>query len=168
MVRAAKEAIIRYVTPTYAKLAKYLSEEYLPHSRPKVGLSSVPNGAAFYQALCNYHTTSPDLSPDQIHNIGLMEVARINKLMDGVRVKVGFNGKSRQNLILRAVCLHLYESLILHRNGCLRNLNTLEFNISIFHLIHTLWCQKSKKCHAPTSKESPLHPLNFKGNLNFH
>jgi uncharacterized protein (DUF885 family) len=96
LVREAKEAIINYVTPTYAKLAKYLEEEYLPHSRPKVGLSSVPNGAAFYQALCDYHTTSPDLTPDDIHKIGLSEVERINKLMDGVRVKVGFKGNMKE------------------------------------------------------------------------
>jgi len=92
IVRAAKEAIITYVTPTYARLAQYLSTEYLPHSRPSIGLSSVPQGEAYYRALCNYHTTSSDLSPNDIHEIGKQEVARINRLMDGVRVKVGFKG----------------------------------------------------------------------------
>merc|ERR1711936_1005838 len=96
IVRDAKQAIITYVTPTYARLARYLNDEYLPRSRPDVGLWSAPNGDALYRGLCHYHTTSPDLSPLDIHNVGLKEVQRISTQMDGVRQRVGFKGTLAQ------------------------------------------------------------------------
>jgi len=92
IVTSARKAITTYIKPVYKKIHDFMKTTYLPKSRPLVGLSSVPNGAAYYQALLQYHTTSPHLTPHKVHSIGLQEVARINKLMDTVRQSVKFNG----------------------------------------------------------------------------
>lgn len=91
LTTAYREAISGRVIPSYAKLERFIREEYLPKSRASVGLSSLPGGAEWYRQLVR-NTTTTDLTPDQIHQIGLDEVARIRGEMEHVRRQVGFEG----------------------------------------------------------------------------
>ncbi|HEV2147534.1 MAG TPA: DUF885 domain-containing protein [Longimicrobiaceae bacterium] len=89
---AAYEAAIRdRVVPAYRKLHDFVRDEYLPAARTSAGLSALPEGRAWYEHLARTSTTT-DLTPEQIHQIGLAEVARIHREMDRVREQVGFQG----------------------------------------------------------------------------
>jgi len=90
-VAIAKKLVKTKIQPAYLKMATFLEEEYIPHTRTDVGMSSLPNGHAFYAACLKYHTTT-DYTPQHIHELGLQEVARINKRFEEVKEKVGFNG----------------------------------------------------------------------------
>ena len=72
----AEEVIKETVIPSYLLLEKYFKEEYLLQSRESVGLYDIPNGRELYEALTKSFTTT-DLSPKEIHQIGLKEVKRI-------------------------------------------------------------------------------------------
>jgi uncharacterized protein (DUF885 family) len=88
---AARDAITQTVVPSYAKLKQYVVEEYLPRTRESVGLWDTPNGATRYAALARFYTTT-NLTPDEIHAIGLKEVARIRGEMMKVIAQTGFKG----------------------------------------------------------------------------
>ena len=90
-----RELITSKVTPAYKKLHDYLSTEYIDHCRVKEGLWALPDGRYMYSFYAAYHTTT-DLSPDQIHEIGKSEVARISSEITLVMVKVGFTGTIRE------------------------------------------------------------------------
>lgn len=81
------------ILPRYAALRDYVRDTYLPASRPddRPGLVSQPGGPALYDHLVRTQTTTA-LSPDEIHAIGLAEVARIHREMDAVIARVGFRG----------------------------------------------------------------------------
>ncbi len=83
--------ISNVVVPTYAKLADFLKNEYLPKTRNTHGLGQLPGGNEWYAANLKQITTT-NLSAEQIHQIGLKEVARIRKEMEAVKKKVGFKG----------------------------------------------------------------------------
>ncbi|HEX8489483.1 MAG TPA: DUF885 domain-containing protein, partial [Chthoniobacterales bacterium] len=89
--KAAQEAITAGVLPSFEKLKKYFVEEYLPAAPEQIGVWQMPQGAEFYAHLTRRFTTT-DLTPQQIHDKGLSEVARIKGEMEGIREKVGFNG----------------------------------------------------------------------------
>jgi uncharacterized protein (DUF885 family) len=91
LTAAYRAAIAERITPAYARLARFLREEYLPKARDSVGWTALPDGAAWYAFQVQEHTTT-ELTPAEIHEIGLREVARILGEMDGVRRKVGFDG----------------------------------------------------------------------------
>ncbi len=63
----------------------------MPASRATDGIWDTPDGLAFYQERARFHTTT-NLTPDEIHQIGLKEVARIRAEMDTVIREVGFKG----------------------------------------------------------------------------
>lgn len=86
-----KAAIESVVIPAYAKFEKFFREHYVPASRPTDGIWDTPDGLAFYQERARFHTTT-NLTPDEIHQIGLKEVARIRAQMDQVIREVGFKG----------------------------------------------------------------------------
>ena len=88
---AATEVIEETVLPAYRKLDKYFNEKYLPATRASVGLSSLPNGAAWYEYRARSYTTTR-LSPDEIHRIGLDEVKRIRDEMMRIIEEVEFDG----------------------------------------------------------------------------
>ncbi len=79
------------VNPALLRLRDFLANEYLPVARDSVGLSDMPGGADLYRYLVA-STTTTSLTPDEIHNTGLAEVARILKGMDAVKARVGFKG----------------------------------------------------------------------------
>ena len=91
-LKAAYTVAIRdKVNPAFVRLRDFLKNEYLPVARDSVGLSGMPGGDNLYRYLVA-STTTTDLTPDQIHNIGLAEVARITKGMEEVKTRVGFKG----------------------------------------------------------------------------
>ncbi|HEU4591624.1 MAG TPA: DUF885 domain-containing protein [Steroidobacteraceae bacterium] len=89
---AAYAAVLRErVLPAYARLADFLERDYLPAARSTVGWSDLPGGAAWYRWRIRGATTM-DMPPEEIHRIGLEEVARIRAEMIAVKQQVGFDG----------------------------------------------------------------------------
>ena len=86
-----KEYIQNVLNPAYQELYDFLINEYLPESRDTIGISDVPNGKEWYEYLARYHTTT-NLTPDEIHEIGLREVAKIRAEMEGIIEQVGWEG----------------------------------------------------------------------------
>jgi len=87
--------IEKQLMPAYRGLRTFVADEYLPKTRSTSGLDALPNGAAWY-AFNARNSTTTDLTPAQIHQIGLDEVKRIHGQIDGVIKQVGFKG-SRQD-----------------------------------------------------------------------
>ncbi|MEO9078614.1 MAG: DUF885 family protein [Rhodanobacter sp.] len=79
------------VIPAYTKLLKFFRDEYVPQARTTLAAESMPDGKAFYQQQIHEYTTL-DLSPDQIHKIGLEQVAKIHAQMLQVMKDSGFKG----------------------------------------------------------------------------
>jgi uncharacterized protein (DUF885 family) len=88
---AARRAIEQDVLPAYLRLQKFFNNQYLPACRDTVGVWDTPGGADWYQQRVRWFTTT-DLTADQIHEIGLKEVARIRGEMQKVIERVGFKG----------------------------------------------------------------------------
>lgn len=82
------------VTPEYRKWHDLFVRDYLPRCRKSDSASALPGGAAWYVSRVKAHTTT-DLTPDQIHAIGLAEVARIGKRMDGIATAAGYPDRAR-------------------------------------------------------------------------
>ncbi|WP_342807680.1 DUF885 domain-containing protein [Alteromonas sp. M12] len=87
----AKRLIMQTVIPEYQKFYDFFTQQYMPNCRKTAGISSVDNGAQYYKYLIEYYTTT-DLSAEEIHQIGLEEVARIRSEMQSIIAKVGFQG----------------------------------------------------------------------------
>ena len=83
--------ITQKLMPRYAKMVDFLKNEYLPASRNTSGIGSLPNGKALYATLVKQWTTTA-MTPDEIHNLGLKEVARLKAEMEKVKKEVGFEG----------------------------------------------------------------------------
>jgi len=91
LINDAKTTILKYIQPSFKKLQMFLKDEYLAKSRPDIGVSSLSHGEEYYQGCLQYHTTT-NLTPKEIHEIGLKEVERIRGRMEEVKTKVKFNG----------------------------------------------------------------------------
>lgn len=87
----ARAVIADAVIPAYAKVLTFLRTEYIPGARTELAAEKLPDGAAYYQSKIKEFTTL-DLTPDQIHQIGLDEVARLHARMVDVMKEVGFQG----------------------------------------------------------------------------
>ena len=87
----ARKVINNEIIPSYQKLYKFFMEEYLPSCRESVGISNLPNGKKNYEILANQFTTT-DLTPKEIHELGLKEVSRIKKEMKEIIKELNFNG----------------------------------------------------------------------------
>jgi uncharacterized protein (DUF885 family) len=87
----ARRVIADAVIPAYQRFTSVFRDEYLPACRETVGIWDTPDGRAFYANRARYHTTTA-LTPAQIHEIGLAEVARNRAEMLAVMKEVGFNG----------------------------------------------------------------------------
>lgn len=88
---AAKEAIASQLIPAYREFLTFFTEEYLPACHTKVGVWQVPNGDRLYAFRAQQFTTT-SLTPQEIHDIGLKEVARIHDEMEAIIKQVGFQG----------------------------------------------------------------------------
>jgi uncharacterized protein (DUF885 family) len=95
-LRTAYAAVIRdQIFPAYRRLRDFLQNDYLPHARDGVGLSSMRGGDRLYRQLILENTTLP-LTADYVHNLGLSEVARIRGQMEAIKTRVGFSGTLAQ------------------------------------------------------------------------
>jgi len=91
-----KQVLSDTVMPAYKKLATYLKEEYLPHTRTEsFGIGQLPGGDAWYQHRIEANT-STQLSADRIHKIGKSEVARIHSQMRDIMEEIEFDGDLAQ------------------------------------------------------------------------
>ena len=89
---AGRAAIADSVLPAYRRLQTAFVERYLPATRASVGISGTPQGADYYRERIAYHTTLSGLTAEEIHAIGLSEVARIRAEMIKIKDQVGFKG----------------------------------------------------------------------------
>jgi uncharacterized protein (DUF885 family) len=87
----ARKAITEVVIPAARRYGQFLSEHYLPAGRDTFGTLYEPDGKGFYANRVKYFTTT-DLTPAQIHELGLKEVERIRGEMEVVIEEVGFEG----------------------------------------------------------------------------
>ena len=87
-----REAIRLYAIPAFRELAEFLQNEYYPMATEGIAAQDLPNGDAFYTHQIKVYTTRTDLSAEQIHNIGVSEVARIRREMEEVIAASGFDG----------------------------------------------------------------------------
>ncbi len=85
----ALAAVRDSVHPAYAALQTFYQRDYAPRCRAVAGISSTPQGAAYYAFRVRSETTT-DLTPEQVHQLGLQEVARIGAAMDSVAARAGY------------------------------------------------------------------------------
>lgn len=88
---SALAAITNGLYPAYRELHRFLVDEYLPKARETIACSDLPDGAAWYAHAVRRSTTT-DLTPRQIHEIGQAEVKRIRTEMEAIIAKTGFQG----------------------------------------------------------------------------
>ncbi len=86
-----RAAVMEAVVPSFRALLEFMVEEYIPGTRTTFGALHLPDGEAYYDYLVRDFTTL-DISADEIHQIGLDEVARIRGEMEAVIEEVGFTG----------------------------------------------------------------------------
>ena len=95
LTAGTRAAIVDQVYPAMTRVRDFLKNEYLPLARDQVGLSQMKGGAALYEKAVRDTTTLP-MTADEVHNIGLREVARITGEMEKVKAEVGFTGTLQQ------------------------------------------------------------------------
>ena len=91
LIQDVKDLITNEINPAYKKLYDFLKYEYLPKSRNTIGISDIPGGKEYYEYLARYFTTT-NLTPDEIHNLGLREIERIRSEMEDIIKKVEWEG----------------------------------------------------------------------------
>ncbi len=85
------ETVTTKIRPAYEALLAYFKAEYRPATRQSIGISDVPGGDTHYAGLVRIFTTT-DMTPQDVHNLGLAEVARIRKEMEAVILQTDFEG----------------------------------------------------------------------------
>jgi uncharacterized protein (DUF885 family) len=91
-MRAEAETVLReLVAPAYERLLTFMRNEYMPKARTTLAASAMPDGQAYYQAMIEKFTTL-NLTAKEIHEIGLQEVARLEKEMEATKQRAKFTG----------------------------------------------------------------------------
>lgn len=91
MQAEARRLIDGVDVPAYAQLLSFMRQEYMPGARTTIAASALPDGPAFYKSQIKEYTTL-DMTADEIHALGLKEVARIDADMQATMKQVGFKG----------------------------------------------------------------------------
>ena len=89
--QTAKNIIDESIVPAYRRFSRYFNDTYLPESRDSIGASSLPDGKAFYEYRTRTFTTT-QMTPDEIHRLGLNEVKRIRGEMQLIIDELEFDG----------------------------------------------------------------------------
>jgi uncharacterized protein (DUF885 family) len=90
-----RKAIVDDVMPAFRTLKRFVETDYLPHARRDLGAVTLPDGAAYYDALVAQRTTTSMAARD-IHALGLREVERVGGEMDAAMRRTGFTGTRRE------------------------------------------------------------------------
>src|SRR5438045_4473758 len=88
----AAQVIREIMQPAYADLLKFFGDEYVPHTRTTIAAEALPDGKTYYRQKIREFTTL-DLSPDEIHHIGVSEVAKLHQQMLDAMHESGFKGE---------------------------------------------------------------------------
>ena len=91
VLASLSDAVRSDVIPAYLQLLGFIEDDYLPSCRTTIGISDLPRGAQVYAALARMYTTT-DTPSEEIHQIGLREVARIRSKMESIKGTIGFEG----------------------------------------------------------------------------
>lgn len=91
LAAAGRAAVAESVVEGYRDFLRFMQAEYVPAARPGIAASELPNGREIYAHEVRSYTTL-DLTPDQVHETGLREVARIRGQMDSLITSTGFTG----------------------------------------------------------------------------
>ncbi|MGE3250065.1 MAG: DUF885 family protein [Hyphomonadaceae bacterium] len=116
--RTRATAIVRdRIQPKMREFVTFLEREYLPAARRQIGWRSTPNGEATYRYLVRRETTT-NMTPEEIHQLGLSEVARIRALMETTIQQTGFEGTFAEFLHFLRTDPQFYvqseEALLMH------------------------------------------------------
>lgn len=95
---SARDTIESTILPAYQKLSRYFEKTYLPACRDSIGLSALPNGSSWYEDRTRHYTTT-QMSPDDVHKLGLSEVRRIRDEMQKIIDEVAFEGSFNDFLV---------------------------------------------------------------------
>lgn len=124
--QAAKKVVLEDVIPSFQFVKNFFEKEYFPQTRKAIGVSTTPNGKAYYQSRIDYFTTLP-LSPETIHQKGLDEVARIKKEMEKVVEQAGFKGSIQEFIAFLRTDPQFYaktpEELLKHARNIAKKLD---------------------------------------------
>ena len=91
LINNAKNLIENKINPAYVELNKFLKNDYIVNSRNSIGIKDVPGGSEYYEDLAKHFTTT-NLTPDEIHEIGLTEIKRIRSEMEAIIDQVNWDG----------------------------------------------------------------------------
>ena len=91
LIDSAKNLIENKINPAYVELNKFLKNDYIVNSRNSIGIKDVPGGSEYYEDLAKHFTTT-NLTPDEIHEIGLTEIKRIRSEMEAIIAQVNWDG----------------------------------------------------------------------------
>ncbi|NND82444.1 MAG: DUF885 domain-containing protein [Gammaproteobacteria bacterium] len=89
---AYRAMVLDKIVPAYTRLAEFMQGEYMAAGRDSSGIDALPNGADYYQHQIKKYTTT-NMTADEVHQLGLAEVARIQAEMGKVKQQVGFEGE---------------------------------------------------------------------------
>lgn len=93
--KAYTATINEKLVPQFQKMSAFLQTEYLPASRKTSGIGALPGGSKLYKAYVKQWTTT-EMTPEEIHELGLQEVARLKAEMEKVKTQVGFTGTIKE------------------------------------------------------------------------
>ena len=91
LIKDYSNMVLNKIIPAYKKLYDFMKNEYLNNGRDSSGIDALDNGSNYYDYSIKLYTTT-NMSADEIHNVGLNEVARISSEMELIKNKVGFKG----------------------------------------------------------------------------
>ena len=91
LTEAYSKKLKEQIIPAYSDLASFMSTDYMKAARTTSGIDAIPDGAAYYNYMIKLFTTT-NMTADEIHQLGLSEVARISSEMEKVMKQVGFKG----------------------------------------------------------------------------
>ena len=118
VTKVAQKVIMEQVVPSFKKIKAFFETDYIPKTRTAIGVSETPNGQEFYQNRINYYTTSTTYNAEDIHIIGLSEVARIKSEMQKIIKAVDFDGTFAQFLEFLRTDAQFYvttgDALLMH------------------------------------------------------
>ncbi len=143
----AEAAYSEKVAPAFEKLLAFFENEYLPAARETIAMRDMPNGEAWY-AYNVKQTTTTDLTPEQIHQIGLDEVKRIRGEMNSVIESSGFEGSFEEFLAFLRTDPQFYHET---KEGLLREYRDIAKRADP-ELMKLFWqvTENTLRCHTGT------------------